>query len=339
MNLNQLVGQSLRQLLDKINAEYIDYGNRVSMACPIHKGEDKDSCCIYTNVEFPYWKCFSRNCHEEGKGLVRLFTALLDKNYFETKNWLESIVGPGESVDVDRYSFICENRVLESRSNSTIMSREDFLCKTNRPSQYFIDRGFSPNVVNDYDIGEWKVTGEIVIPVYDESRDNVIGYIERSPWKRCCLCDLYHNFKHPCPTTKEEKMGCRKWKNSFSFYSDQTFFNLWFAKPFIKKTNSVVLVEGQGDVLRLVSAGIKNCLGMFGVDLKPGQRKLLDKLGVQNIFLFLDPDDAGKESSDKIEESLGRYYNFYRIESEFDPGDSSEEVIKDMFHEYNHLCW
>src|SRR5690606_4354536 len=103
--------------------------------------------------------------------------------------------------------------------NRKIMTREEFLKKTLRPAEYFLERGFKKDTLMKYDVGNWSVTGEIVIPVYDDEYTNVIGYIERTKYKKCCLCDLYHDFSKLCPTTKEEKLLCRKWKNSYQFYS------------------------------------------------------------------------------------------------------------------------
>jgi len=332
MNLNQLAGKNIESFLKEIGVEYTRYNNRVALPCPIHKSDSPESCCVYYASEFPYWKCFSHNCHLEGKGIVRLIAGLLDCEYYQAKRWVEDRVGKGDYVDSDRFSFIFENKVREIKENRNIMRRKDFLEKTKRPAQYFIERGFSKSILEKYDVGTWKVTGEIVVPVYDENHHHVIGYIERTPHKKCCLCDLYHDYLKPCPITQEEKSACRKWKNSFAFYSDQTFYNTWFAKEEIIKTKTVVLVEGQGDVWKMVGSGVNNCLGLFGVELKPGQRKILDDLGVQNIILFLDPDDAGQESANKIEERFSRYYNFYRMNSKYDPGDSSENYIRDQFN-------
>jgi DNA primase len=331
MNLNTKIAHNIESFLKELNIEYIKYPKRITLPCPIHKGDNSEGCSIYYNAEYPYWKCFTHGCHDEGKGMLRFISEILNLSTRETILWLEQRIGKTEYIVDDRYSFIYDNKTYESLENRQIMSRKDFLEKTIRPSQYFVDRGFDSGILQKYDCGTWKVTGEIVIPVYDENHNFVIGYIERSQYKKCCLCDMYHNFSKPCPTTKEEKSKCRKWKNSFAFYSDQSFYNLWFARENIIKSKTVVLVEGQGDIWSLERAGIHNGLGLFGVELKQGQRKILDDLGVQNIILFLDPDEAGQESSNKIEQKFGRYYNFYRLNSKYDPGDSSPEYISKQF--------
>lgn len=332
MNLNKLAANNIERFLKELGIDYEIYDKRITLPCPVHKGDNPEGCSIYYKSEFPYWKCFTHNCHSEGKGIVKLISGILNCSYGEAVRWIECRVGKAESINTEKFSFIYENKKDKKVENRKIMTREEFLKKTLRPAKYFLERGFKKDTLMKYDVGNWSVTGEIVIPVYDDKYANVIGYIERTKHKKCCLCDLYHDFSKLCPTTKEEKLLCRKWKNSYQFYSDQSFYNMWFAKESIIESHTVFLVEGQGDVWRMYESGINNCLGMYGVSLKPGQRKILDDLGVKNIILFLDPDEAGLEAAKEIERLYGRYYNFYRFESKYDPGDSSEEYIRNQFN-------
>jgi 5S rRNA maturation endonuclease (ribonuclease M5) len=331
MNLNAKIAQNIEPFLKELNIDYVKYPKRITLPCPIHKGDNEEGCSIYYNAEYPYWKCFTHNCHDDGKGMLKFISGVLNLSTRETISWIEQRIGKTEYVNDDRYSFIYENKEFNSEKNRQIMSRQEFLSKVTCPSRYFVERGFDKDILVKYDCGTWNVTRETVIPVYDENYNFVIGYIERSENKKCCLCDMYHNFSKPCPTTKEEKAKSNKWKNSFAFYSDQSMYNLWFARDHIINSKTVVLVEGQGDIWSLEKAGIRNGLGLFGVELKNGQRKILDDLGVQNIVLFLDPDEAGQEASNKIETKFGRYYNFYRLNSKYDPGDSSPEYISEQF--------
>lgn len=332
MNLNQKAAKKIEFLLKELDIEYTKLHKRITLPCPVHKGDNPEGCSIYYGADFPYWRCFTHHCHNNWKGLTGLFAGIMDVSYGEAKVWLENRVGKGEKVNFDVLSFIMDNRQYKTKENSPIMSREDFLGKTIRPSKYFVERGFSEAILNKYDVGNWSFTGENVIPVYDIDHKNVFGYIERSSHKKCCLCDSYHNFSKPCPITTEEKKETRKWKNSYGFNSDGWFYNIWFSHEEIRRTKTAILVEGQGDVWRLSECNIKNHLGMFGSELKPGQRKILDELGVQNIILFLDPDEAGIEAAQKIESMYGRYYNFFRMTSKYDPGDSSIDYISSQFN-------
>lgn len=331
--LNQKIAKNIEIILDNLNLEYTVTSKRIYLSCPIHNGDNEEACSIYYDCEYPFWKCFTHGCHHDGKGLFNFVKKTLGLSSRETIIWLENIIGKIEKVDIDRnkFFFINENRKFSEHKNKPIMSREEFLSKINYPSEYFISRGYSPEILSKYDCGTWKVTNKPVIPIYDNERKFVVGYIERTIHKKCCLCDTYHDFSKPCPVTKPEKAKCRKWKNSFGFYSENTFYNIWFAKEEIIRSKTAVLVEGQGDVWSLEEAGIKNSLGLFGVELKKGQKQILDNLGVQNIILFLDPDCAGEEATNKIKKSLGRYYNFYEINSEDDPGDCSSDFIRSQF--------
>lgn len=341
MNLNQLIGKNIEGFLTEIGIEHKRYAKRISMPCPVHGGDNPEGCSIYYTAEHPYWRCFTHECHKDGGGLTSLLSRILNLGYRETASWVESRVGKAEKVNTELFSFIYQNKEKIIRTTRQIMSRQEFLSKTNRPPQYFINRGFSPKTLLQYDVGQWMTTGEIVVPVYDNNI--LVGYIERSPYQKCCLCDLYHNFSFPCPTNNTSDY--LKWKNSFGFYSDNFLYGLWLAKQEIEKTKTVFLVEGQGDVWRMYEAGIRNCVGLFGVSLKEGQKTILDSLGVKHVILFLDPDEAGIKSMDDIESRYGRYYNFSRIESIYDPGESSVEYIKgqvsllkENYADYS-FCW
>lgn len=63
------------------------------------------------------------------------------------------------------------------------------------------------------------------------------------------------------------------------------------------KTDSVVLVEGEVDALKLVQAGIP-ALAILGTNNWSDTKKdLLHALGVSNVFLLMDPDFAGKKAT------------------------------------------
>jgi DNA primase len=144
-----------------------------------------------------------------------------------------------------------------------------------------------------------------VVPVYDET-SQYVGCVGRA-------------------TDENTKP---KWFNSKGFKKSFFLYGLWVTKPHIQKSSTIVLVEGQGDVWRLYESGIKNCAGIFGSDLSEDQLINLEELGVMNIVILTDNDEAGQKASKGIIEKGGRRFNYFTPQlSKKDIGDMSIEEI------------
>jgi DNA primase len=131
----------------------------------------------------------------------------------------------------------------------------------------------------------------------------------RSRYDECKKCGMYHNLDIPCP--EKGHPDFTKWKNSPDFNCSEVLYNLWSARQNIMDTNTIVLVEGAGDVWRLEERGIKNSLGMFGLDLTEQQMSILESSWCMNIVLATDNDKAGKKAVKNLEKKLSRMYNIY----------------------------
>jgi DNA primase len=196
---------------------------------------------------------------------------------------------------------------------STNISRETVISGLEIPSKYFIDkRQYKPETLVAFDIGECynpnkQMFNRAVVPVYDENH-NYIGCVGRS------LDD--DNKKY-------------KWVNSKGFKKSCYLYGLWIAKPYIEKTSTVILVEGQGDVWRLYEAGIKNSVGIFGADLSDDQLITLESLSIFNVVILTDTDEAGTKAANSIIQKCGRRFNYYRPKiSTKDVGEMTIEQIE-----------
>jgi len=206
-----------------------------------------------------------------------------------------------------------------------------FTLNYNVPSRYFINRGFSPQILQDFRIGD--TTHRAIVPYFNER--GVIGYMGRSLWERCKGCSFYHHPSRKCPQTPEEKVNCSKWKNSFGFNKSNYLFGLWRARPYIERTSSITLVEGSGNVLRACEAGLNTTVGIMGCDLSDAQRALIAGLGVTEVILLMDRDEAGLNATNKIKEELSR--SFRVLTPDFtgpDIGAMPVSVIKEELSNY-----
>ena len=322
----------LPKLLQHFNADYCESSHAYHLACPIHGGDNPQGCAIFKeSYGGPGgWQCFTNSCQDEFKrsffGFIRgILSANLDNNkdasMHETMQFclqfLNCEIQDLENTQVTRNqshdTIEIFNRKL-TRKSATI-SREDIRQRLQIPSEYFMKRGFSPEVLDEFDVGFTSVNSgimreRVVVPVYDEDYNYV-----------SCVGRLSHENITPQNP---------KWMYNKGFQKSKFLYGLNIAKDYIKQTGSVILVEGQGDVWRLHEADYKNCVGLFGADISDDQVLLLEYTGALNVIVLTDSDDAGNKAYDKIIKKCGRRFNYLRPTiSTKDVGDMTVEQIQE----------
>ena len=125
---------------------------------------------------------------------------------------------------------------------------------------------------------------------------------------KCDKCSAYHNPTHNCPQ-KEKSWLYSKWKHSSDFKTQNYLYNMWYAKKYIKKTATVIIVESPGNVWKLEQAGIHNSVAVFGTNLADRQKMIIDISGAMNIITVMDSDDPGQAGAKKIYDKCNRTYN------------------------------
>lgn len=101
---------------------------------------------------------------------------------------------------------------------------------------------------------------------------------------------------------KEETFG-GKYVNTpetVLFKKSRVLFGLNYCRRRIAKERKAIIVEGQIDALRLIQAGFTLTVAGQGTAFGEGHVKELVGLGVNQVFLAMDPDLAGQEATSKI---------------------------------------
>jgi 5S rRNA maturation endonuclease (ribonuclease M5) len=348
--LNEKIADNITIILDSFGLPYKNYPNRVAFECPVHDSSNKESANIFTkgNKTYGNFKCWTNNCHDEiGYGAINFVKFLIEKHtgstlrlsevglYLQDKAKIKLPKISIEGVSNKKFSsfVLNENKVF----NKVIASRESLLKKIIIPSPYFINRGFSEGVLTAFDVGYCRTHGKemfmrSVVPVYN-NMEQVIGCLGRSQFEECGICGRYHSPVRRCPSNKLEEKWSRKWINSEGFKTGLTLYSLWNLPEDIKK---VILVEGPADVWRLWEGGIKNAVALFGCNLLDEQVRLLDALGITDIYMSLDNDDAGRSGEKSIIEKYSLFYNLHKIHYSYkDVGSIPVELIPEIFREAN----
>lgn len=316
----------LPDLLRLFNIDYVEYPNRYAFPCPIHGGDNPEGCCIFTDgiSSKGNWQCWTQHCEEDfNKHVFGFVRGVLS----EKENRKVSITETAKycadflSLDIDNIqeSDTSQNdnvKILDVFNKAIVrecaaLSREDIRSSISIPSTYFIERGFEPETLDFFDVGECMTANKpmskrAVVPVYDEEY-NYVGCVGRS--------------------TNESMKP--KWLHSKGF-KKSVLYGLNIAKNEIAKTKTAILVEGQGDVWKMHEAGFNNCIGIFGSSLNDDQLFLLEKSGALNLIILTDSDEAGNKAYNKILKLCGRRFNYYRPTiSHKDVGDMTVDQIKE----------
>ena len=84
------------------------------------------------------------------------------------------------------------------------------------------------------------------------------------------------------------------------FKKSHTLYGLSFSRRRIAKEKKAIIVEGQIDALRLIEEGFNLTVAGQGTAFTEDQAKLLLGLGVTEVHLALDGDEAGEQAASKI---------------------------------------
>jgi hypothetical protein len=364
INLNQnqltkisdILCDNIELLFDKLEVKLYKSGNGYAGRCPVHGGDNSHAIHLYPDghTQRGYWKCVTHGCERNFKstiiGFIRGVLSHQNHNWRKKGDKFESFdntlkfISDTLKIDLNRIEisheeiekkkFLAQTRWnIPMAKDKPLIKRQDVQARLGNPPRYFIDRGFSPEILKKYDVGycddsSKKMYQRCVVPVYDEGYNYLVACLGRSVFEKCNKCKQYHNpHDVKCP-----KFESPKWKNSDNFNKKNSLYNYWFAKEHIKRSKTVILVESCGNVWRLEEAGIHNSVALFGCDLADCQGFLLEKVGVMNIVIIMDADDAGRSGTQSIIEKTKDFYNVKPIYLDTDDiaSLSVDQIHKDI---------
>jgi len=319
----------LPELLKALNIGYYEFDNRITFPCPVHGGDNIEGACVFTDgtKSKGNWVCWTHGCEKDhGKNLIGFTKGVLEKKKGRSVSFpeaikfcldflnrkLEDIEDEQISETLHNINKMIEIMTYEREAMPVVVKREVVLSALDIPSPYFIGRGFLPETLIEFDIGdchnpEKQMNNRAVVPIYDFDY-NYIGCVGRS-------------------LDPENKKW--KWVNSKGFKTSKYLYGLWKAKEHINKTGTVILVEGQGDVWRLYESGIKNALGIFGASLGDDQLSILEEMNILNVVILTDSDEAGQKAMNNIIKKCGRRFNYFTPQiSTKDIGEMTVEQIE-----------
>lgn len=325
----------IEDLLDSFELEYRPNSKFVSMSCPIHGGDNVGALNLYHTGDSyrGNWKCRTHQCEEVFKGsIIGFIRGVLShqkynwqKNGDSTSSFQEALDYATQFLNVNIKDIKISHTQKEKTrfvSNATILATSNIPTKKgiNRhiirkslviPSPYFVSRGFHPEILDKYDVGDCRVenkemSGRAVVPIYDSAHQYMVG---------CSGRTIADQIKP-------------KWRHSSDFKAEENLYNFWFAKDIVQETNEIILVESPGNVWKLEENGIHNSVATFGAHLTDKQKMILDTSGAMKLIVIMDSDDAGEKAREQIDKKCSRTYNIHHIRlSKNDIADMTPEEI------------
>lgn len=337
----------IREILDDFDIEYADYNEHLSMPCPIHGGDNPTGLSILLS-DIGNWQCFTHQCHEEyDSSILGFLEALLNTrkpiDRRETIEWAAKFTN-AKSVDKKDYN--------KQKDQTQFMNLYKYISKDKTYVNNFVPRNivtksliipapqfenkYSQGILKEYDVGfcnnpDKSMFNRVVVPLYDDTGEYMLGCSGRSIFEKCDKCNRYHDKSTRCPIGKTEKVQAVKWKMSSKFNAETYLYNLWRAKSHIEKDGVIILVEGPGDVWRLEEADIHYGLALLGTKFTDSQKEILEKTNALHLIIATDNDGAGDHSRANIEKKCNRIFNIHHVKLSTDVGDMTIQQVKDLF--------
>jgi hypothetical protein len=351
----------IEDVLDHFELEYRINNKFVSMACPIHNG-DNDSALNLYYVGEDYkgnWKCRTHKCEEHFKGsIIGFIRGILSRQQYnwtkggeQTVSFKQALDYATKLADIDinsievskidnnKNKFVHNTKIFisDKKENKPSITKHQVRKSLKIPSDYFISRGFSAEILDKYDVGDCTIdnkemSGRAVVPIYDETGTNMLGCSGRAKCDKCDKCKSYHS-TDICPDEYNIWKNS-KWKHSSGIKTQECLYNIWNAKEYIQKLGFVILVESPGNVWKLEENNIHNSVALFGANLTDKQKILLDISGAMTIVAIMDSDDAGVKARELIDKKCSRTYNIRHITvSKNDIGEMNNTEIKNEIYD------
>ena len=204
-----LLCDNIEEVLSALDLhDYRDNGKMITMACPIHGGDNDSALNLYYEGDSyrGNWKCRTHGCEKIFKSSILGFIRGVISaqkygwekegdemcSFTEAMKFAKSLVS--KDTDVMVFNSIRQNKnnfsrivdkIIDKPSQESKITRETAIQNLNIPAKYYIDRGFSETTLNKYDVGlcqnpQKPMYNRVVVPVYDNSGKYLVGCTGRN---------------------------------------------------------------------------------------------------------------------------------------------------------------
>ncbi len=320
MSLKDLANIIKEEPVSSIIARYVKLhkkGSSTKAICPFHN-DTKPSMNV--NDSRGMFMCFA--CHTGGDAITFVqkyknleFPAALQE--------ISDILG----LDYDSYSdkkatspkFELAYKVLK---NSSLLYRKYGQSHPQIYKDFLKDRGISQEIANQFMLG-YAPGGNVLLKYLESVKDSSkkgaalkmaleLGLIKQNEQNQSQYDTFRQRITFPIwdhqgrvqghtsrSTYEDQKPKYLNSRESFVFNKKNLLYGLHFAESFIRERDSLILCEGNMDLIALHQFGFEHSIAIMGIAMSDNSARLL-KAMTKDIYLGLDTDTAGYEASKRI---------------------------------------
>lgn len=327
-------GERITEIFDAMGCEYTERHDYIQMACPVHGGDNTRG--MFWATQSNHFECKTRGCHRSPIcgpsssifGLVRgTMTRKTGKewSFQQAVNFVAQALGleqcyidSATAQDIEIAKIINQHKKRKTATPGQGVPLITMIPRLKPDQVYYPNRGVSPEIIARYHISFCNTKGKPMykrafFPILDITGRHIMGWSGRSIYDKCVKCGMHHYpDRSSCP---DQQYGgvYTKWKHSKDLRGELCLYNIWYAKPFISKTGTVIICEGPGDVWAYEAAGIRNSVALLGLNMSRQQRLMLQNAGALTVVCTLDNDEAGQEAMQKLERDLTHYFRVFCV--------------------------
>lgn len=342
--------ERVAEVFDALGVDYIDRHDYLQAACPVHEGDNQRA--MFWAIRSNHWQCKTRGCHCDpvtgpSSSIFGLVRGTMSRKTGKAWGFQQAVKFVAQALgleqcradgvtaqDIEIAKIIKQNRKKQTVAQGQGPPLATMIQHLKPDQVYYPNRGISPETIARYHISFCNTKGKPMykrafFPVLDPTGRYIVGWSGRSIYDKCPKCRMHHHPERPsCPDPQYGGVYT-KWKHSKDFHGELCLYNLWYAKPFISKTGTVILCEGPGDVWAYESAGIRNSVALLGLSMSRQQRLMLQNAGALTVVCTFDNDEAGQKAMQKLDRDLTHYFRVFCVTPDTvkDVGDMFAEDI------------
>ncbi len=314
----------ISDLIERYGVHLVHKGNRITTICPFH---DDTNPSMHVNNDYGNYKCFA--CGAGGSH----FDFVMNLHTLEFVDALRDICEKF-GINFDAYTSkrnkpkkeIFAEKILKVASAIYYKYGQD-----TKPAAYldFLkNRNMKEELAELYQIGFAPKQNSIYDYIHtlpEEDREEIlktaieIGIVKYNPenkshydtYRERVMFPIWDHYGRVIGFTgrriRDEQYG--KYvnsKGSFIFNKSNLLYGLHLAKSYIRKRDSVIIVEGNMDQVATFKKGFENSVAIMGTALGDNSLRVLKAL-TKNIYLALDNDEAGYKAAQRTSQQFLEY--------------------------------
>jgi len=262
----------IKEILESIGYQVLDAGTDYYKMRPLYR--ESNNPTLNVNKKTGYYRDWVTGESGSLAYLVKLSLGLADIK--ESYEYLEK-----------EFEFAPKSVIHVPKIKIPPKFDESFVKSLEKDSSYWLGRGISQEVIDEFEGGVHKKTNRYYF-IIRNGQNEIVGLAGRS-------------------------LGDSKVKWRLSGSKKLWNFPLSVNHFIIKETREVILLESIGDCLSCFTAGIRNCMVCFGVDLSNEMITTLIKMDLKKIYISFNNDSAkngaGNIAAEKTRNRLLRYFD------------------------------